>query len=426
VDEEGFERTVCRFRSSGRQLPVCTGSRVIRLVASKSLHGICNEPYATISQPDVAALLLAGRKAVSKATWASNEQLLGQARLDCDIPLPGATICFICHQGWADESSGPLHRCGGKCQRAFHTGCYTNFLPTLVCGLCTGTDTVVCCVCNHEWSDPCKESDFYTGLLVECVGGCDRHFHQECHVVRIQDAETRETAPPFHCADCKAGRSHPDSTTQQPPPPRTTPDVSRGAESTASVVDAPMEDAPTEEAAEVESGREGEPAVAMESDIPSAAIALTLVRGSGGKLGMRVLHETNVVQSVTSGGAAERAGLLHGDRVVGVGLHYLSQFLKFEELLPSGLIGSRLTLSVLRATTQTVAPPPASAAAAGGGGRPARKRGPPPTNEGMCSLDGVRLSDNLSGDGVRLSDNLSGKRVARQARAFPENTGDHF
>ena len=373
-------------------------------MASKIFHGICDEAYANISRADLEALLLVGRKAVANATWVTNAQLLGEAALDCNVPLPDATICFICHQGWADESSGPLHPCGGKCRRAFHTGCYPDFLPTLVCGLCNGTDTVVCCVCDHEWSDPCKESDFYTGLLVECEGGCNRHFHQKCHVVPIPDAATLSSAPPFHCDDCKAVRSRPDSSTQPPssPRPTTTPDV---AGLTASVEDAPMGDAPTEEEAE------GEPAEPMESDIPSAAISLTLTRGTNGKLGLHVLKDTNVVESVGRGGAAEKAGVQPGDHVVGVGGRYLSQFVRFDELLPIGQLGSTLTLSVLRAPP---APGPATAAT-GASSRSVRKRTPTAPAAAMSSLEGVRLSDGHSG-----------KRVARQVRAFPVNSADHL
>ena len=404
-DEDGLEQTVCCFRSSGRQLPVCTGARVIQLVSRKSLLGICGQAYDTISRPDLTALLQVGRQATSPtATWLSAAQLTGVVVLDCPVRLPDSTLCFNCHQGWADESSGPLLPCLGDCKRAFHTGFYPNFLPFEKYGLCAGTDTVACCVCHHEWSDPCKESDFYTGLLVECEGDCNRHFHQKCHVVPILDAATLPTAPPFLCADCKAGH-RPDSASQQPPSsqPTTMPDV---AEAPPSLEDAPMGDAPS---VEEDGGEEGE-VEGEQSGIPSAAITLTLTRGVHGKLGMHVLAVTNVVESVARGSAAEKAGVQPGDHVVGVGGRYLSQFLQFAQLLPIGQIGSTLTLSVLRAPTQT-ATPPLGSATSGADCLPARKRARPVPADGMSSLEGVRIQD---GHGRT--------RTERMSRTFEENT----
>jgi predicted metalloprotease with PDZ domain len=148
-----------------------------------------------------------------------------------------------------------------------------------------------------------------------------------------------------------------------------------------------------------------------EAGIPSAAIELTLTRAAHGKLGMHVLNETNVVESVARGGAAAGAGVMPGDQVVGVQRRYLSHFQCFADLLPAGRLGDELVLHILR-TTAPAAQLSAAAVGSSEGQRPVRKRARTAA-EGMVSLDNVRLGDGLSRT-----------RMARMARAFEQNSAN--
>ena len=98
--------------------------------------------------------------------WGTRGMIQGLQPLEAEVPLPDQSLCFQCHIGWSDDSTGPLLACKGSCNRAFHAGCRPGFDDNQHCTLCSGEDEVVCRVCRREWSDPSKQSDYYTGEMV--------------------------------------------------------------------------------------------------------------------------------------------------------------------------------------------------------------------------------------------------------------------
>ena len=192
-----------RFCTVGLTLPHCTGDRVLRLVSRTSLCPIKETHYALMSADEAIELR---RDASGLKSWATLEHLTGARELERDLQLPDSTICFNCHMGWSDEATGPLLVCKGACQRAFHVGCHAHFpLETQTCGRCSGTDVDVCCVCDREWVDPAKTSDYYTGEMLSCDGPCGRWFHQQCHQPAICDAACNKKS--WKCGDCAAQRA---------------------------------------------------------------------------------------------------------------------------------------------------------------------------------------------------------------------------
>ena len=138
--------------------------------------------------------------------WVTRGMIQGLQPLEAEVPLPDQSLCFQCHIGWSDDSTGPLLACKGSCNRAFHAGCRPGFDDNQHCTLCSGEDEVVCGVCRREWSDPSKQSDYYTGEMVVCDGGCNRAFHQSCHTPPISDAAVASDEA-FICTDCIANPS---------------------------------------------------------------------------------------------------------------------------------------------------------------------------------------------------------------------------
>ena len=170
--EDGEGTDMVQFCSSGRMLPVCLAAKVVRMVARTSLHPVKETVFARMEMADAIALRN-DPAAGGLKPWATHDELSGAQSLSQDLQLPDSTLCFACHLGWSDDSSGPLLCCKGGCNRAFHTACHPHFpLETQVCGRCSGEDTAVCCKCDLEWSDPDPNSDFFTGEMAGCDGKC--------------------------------------------------------------------------------------------------------------------------------------------------------------------------------------------------------------------------------------------------------------
>ena len=202
---EGSGIDMLQFCSSGRMLPHCPAVQVLRMVSRTSLHPIKETIFARMEAAD-AISLRNDPQAGGLKPWATLDLLTKAQNLSQDLQLPNNTLCFGCHLGWSDDSTGPLLCCKGDCKRAFHTTCHPNFpLETQVCGRCSGKDIDICCKCDLEWSDPDPESDFYSGEMVGCDGACKRWFHQQCHFPIITEVEVRSKAQ-WHCADCSAGQ----------------------------------------------------------------------------------------------------------------------------------------------------------------------------------------------------------------------------
>ena len=338
--DDGAEATMClQFKSSGLQLPHSTGERVIKLVSRSVLHAIEGKPYATMSRDDELALR---RSADGRLRpWLKREHISALQPLEAEVPLPDESICFNCHVGWGDESTGPLLACKGSCKRAFHAGCRPGFDDNQLCGLCSGKDEVVCGICRRDWSDPCKRSDYYTGELVLCDGGCNRAFHQLCHCPPISD-EAVASDNPFICLDCSnddtegagpaagpaaTATAIPTATAAAAPTARTgtatvTPAAAPGKRKAAAAVDSREKSTATSSAP---------PAVALGRQ----ALTLSLTRGSEGRLGFG-LNDSNMVDKLTPGGAAERGGMLLGDCVTGVNGTSLAPGQQVAALLPKG------------------------------------------------------------------------------------------
>lgn len=312
VGEDGEGADMLRFRSSGRMLPHCSATKVLRQVPGTSLHPLKDTVYAVMAA-DEAIAFRHDPKAGGLKPWATLEHLIGARPLEQDLQLPDNTVCFNCHNGWADEASGPLLQCKGQCNRAFHVACHAHFpLDTQICGRCSGTDADICAICDHEWSDPSKDSDYYTGEMVGCDGGCERWFHQACHVPFIADATVKSTKK-WKCADCVAGRK-----AAPPAVPATANDAAATADAT--TADNIMSDVVRAPAAAVQPTLPADalPATAHVAPplCPSTmeGVELTLVRGQTG-YGFR-LAVTNHVEHVAEGGAAAYAGLRVQDLIV--------------------------------------------------------------------------------------------------------------
>jgi hypothetical protein len=402
-------------RSSGLQLPVSNGERVIQLVQRSTLHAIEGAAYAIMNRSD--ELALRRRANGQLGAWLQQDHITGLQPLEAEVPLPDASLCFNCHIGWADETTGPLLACKGSCKRSFHAGCRPNFDGDQLCGLCAGTDEVVCGICRRDWSDPSKASDYYTGELVLCDGGCSRAFHQICHSPPISDSLVAGDDP-FICTDCEAARAGNCS------PPAACAVASAGAPptvasrasplpiamvpATASVV-APNATAST--AAPITTASAAAPmatasaaaptlaSVAPPTAIPAIAVPtatlpsiipnlqLTLTRGIEGRLGMG-LDDGNAVEKVTQSGAADRGGVKVGDQIVEVNGTRLAPGAKLVDVLPKGGYRAKVYLGVYRATAATLDASLADLAPSG------RKRSRPPELADMATLHGVRTGGN--------------------------------
>lgn len=122
VGEDGEGADMLRFRSSGRMLPHCSATKVLRQVPGTSLHPLKDTVYAVMAA-DEAIAFRHDPEAGGLKPWATLEHLIGARPLEQDLQLPDNTVCFNCHNGWADEASGPLLQCKGQCNRAFHVAC---------------------------------------------------------------------------------------------------------------------------------------------------------------------------------------------------------------------------------------------------------------------------------------------------------------
>ena len=82
--------------------------------------------------------------------------------------------CFFA--GWWDDSTGKIIFCSSGCERGFHQHCLHPALDTLpegpwTCSRCDGSDTEICCVCDHEWYVLEKDSGYITQAICYCVKG---------------------------------------------------------------------------------------------------------------------------------------------------------------------------------------------------------------------------------------------------------------
>ena len=311
VGEDGEGADMLRFRSSGRMLPHCSATKVLRQVPGTSLHPLKDTVYALMAA-DEAIAFRTDPQAGGLKPWATLDHLIGARPLEQDLQLPDNTVCFNCHNGWADEVSGPLLQCKGLCNRAFHVACHAHFpLDTQICGRCSGTDADICAICDHEWSDPSKDSDYYTGEMVGCDGGCERWFHQACHVPFISDVTVKSTKK-WKCADCVAGRK------AAPPAVQATTTIATADDTTADNIVSGVVRAPTAAVQPTLPPADALPATAHVTPplCPSTmeCVELTLVRGQTG-YGF-TLAVTNHVEHVAEGGAAAYADLRVQDLIV--------------------------------------------------------------------------------------------------------------
>ena len=383
VGEDGEGVDVLRFRSSGRMLPHCSAAKVLRQVPGSSLHPLKDTVYAIMAADDALAYR-ADPKAGGLKPWATLEHLSGAQPLERDLQLPDNTVCFNCHEGWADEPSGPLLQCKGGCKRAFHSACHAHFpLETQICGRCSGLDTDICAVCDQEWSDPSKDSDYFTGEMVGCDGRCKRWFHQACHTPFITDAAVKSKKK-WRCADCVAGRELVGNTAEAAGvnATLTTTAATTAANATANTanVTAPAIAAAATTAVATAIAATVAPLPAC--PLTMECIELVLIRA---RLGYGFGFSTaNLVDSISQGGSAATAGLRLGDLIVMV---------NGNRLLP----GERLTLegtqregTQLRLTCHRDRSP---AEAAGAPGAAQKRQRREVTRPGMRSWDGVRTGD---------------------------------
>ena len=363
VGEDGDGVDMLRFRTSGRMLPHCSAEKVVCKVPGTSLHPVKDTIYA-VMDAESAMLFRMDKVAGGLKPWATLEHLTGHRELEPDLQLPDDTVCFNCHEGWSDESLGPLLLCKGGCRRAFHTGCHAHFpLDTQICGRCSGIDTDICSVCDHEWSDPSKDSDYYTGEMVGCDGPCGRWFHQTCHRPVISDAQVKSKKL-WKCSDCAAGRLAP------VPPPRPPPAASAGANSQAPTS---TSSAPAATASSSSAGRSSACPLTME------AIEVVLTRGHAG-YGFTI-SDDHEVEAVVEGGSAAVAGMQQHDKVVMANGRKLSEG---EGLVLQGRQseGVRLTLTCHRKRAQEP-----------GVEAPPKRRRTTAQQSGMCSYAGVRMAN---------------------------------
>lgn len=400
-DEEG--NVVISFRSSGYQLADCDGARTVRMVARSSLHPIDGTVYATMSRDEAIELRsLPGES--NMRTWLTQAEISGYQPLEAELCVPDSSLCFMCHQGWADESTGTLLPCKGTCARAFHLGCYPNF-EGQVCGKCSGKDCDICCICKSDVSEPCKSSDYFTGEMVQCEGGCLRWWHQRCHSPPILDSVALVADATFVCAACGATDTPPSLPI---PLPTTSPRAPPLVEGMAA--DPPPTAPATAGSA---TGPVGSSPAAIPRSMPEGAIQLDMTYGEGGKLGFSVTAR-NIVDGVHSGGAAEKGGLKEGDLLIAVNGAQLIRGLRLVSVLPKGGQGTAVTLFVVRPMVPTPQQPeqsePQEQQLGQRGER--RKRARPDRLGGSTSLEGVRL-----GDGPR-------SHIQRLAGIFAGQTGD--
>ena len=120
-------------------------------------------------------------------------------------------------------------------------------------------------------------------------------------------------------------------------------------------------------------------------ELPAGTVVLELTRGASGALGMRVYHETNVVEEVKVRGAAHQAGVQVGDRIVAVNGRLISRFQTFAEVLPAGRLGSKLGLGVIR-------PVQAAAAAGRAGASSSQSRSAAPVQQPGPSVFDLSVS----------------------------------
>jgi hypothetical protein len=121
--EEGEGTDMLQFCSSGHMLPICLAAKVVRMVSRTSLHPIKETIFARMEAVNAVAFR-SDPEAGGLKPWATLDELSGAQSLSQDLRLPDSTLCFACHLGWSDDSSGPLLYCKGSCSRAFHTSCH--------------------------------------------------------------------------------------------------------------------------------------------------------------------------------------------------------------------------------------------------------------------------------------------------------------
>jgi hypothetical protein len=401
VGEDGEAVDMLRFRSSGRMLPHCSAAKVVRKVPGSSLHPLKDTVYATMNAEDAISFRMDSTAGGLKP-WATLEHLTGARELERDLQLPDNTVCFNCHEGWADEALGPLLQCKGGCNRAFHTACHANFpLDTQICGRCSGHDTDICAICDHEWSDPSKNSDYYTGEMVACDGGCECWFHQMCHSPCISDAQVKSKKK-WKCADCVSGRPAAARPTSLPTPAAmAVPALARSSSSTQALNSSTSTALP---AANVVSSTALEAATAKAPTIPaSAAIAppahplnmevieQVLIRGQRG-YGFS-LSAANQVDRVYEGGSAAVAGLHMDDLVVAVNGRRLAAG-EAMSLEGRQCEGTRLTLTCHRKRSL----------AADEADNASKRRRTAVQQPGMRSYQGVRIADASRTHAQRMAD----------------------
>ena len=241
---------------------------------------------------------------------------------------------IACHLGWPDDSSGPLLCCKGSCSRAFHTACHPHFpLETQICGRCSGEDSVICCKCDLEWSDPDPQSDFYSGEMAVCEGMCGRWFHQQCHQPIITVAQINSKKK-WICTDCTIGQSVApiaNAATAAPAAATTAPTATAAPTTATTTPTAPAATAPTDVIAAPKAGWE--------------AVELVLFRGARG-YGFFVSLQDGVVDEVMPGMSGAVAGLESSVVIVGVNDARLRHY----ELIASQLIGRQCEGTRLKLT----------------------------------------------------------------------------
>ena len=374
TDAAGEEIEMLQFGSTGRELPHCSAEKVLRLVATTSLHPVRETIFARMMAVDSIALRT-DNEAGGLKPWATLEQLQGTAALLApELQLPDSTLCFACHVGWSDDTTGPLLACKGGCKRAFHASCHPHFpLETQICGRCSGVDTEICCKCDLEWSDPDPKSDFFSGEMVGCDGTCGRWFHQHCHSPIITSAQVQ--APQWFCSDCGSGRQT--AATECPTAPA------------AQVLEPPP-------AVEAESAVQAQPPMAEHSrqELSKTIVLKRSQQGYGFGITLQGL-----VDRVNEGSAAAVAGLQVDDVVLQVNGARLQHGVLFvSQLRVRQREGVRLTLVVQRRRECDADADDTDAPAAG------KRRRTQVVREGMQSGAGVRMADAQRSHAARLVD----------------------
>ena len=202
-----------RYKASGWQLGPVAGTMVLRLVDLVPLHTIVPLEHMDESSRHQACLPvttiadLKSKGFVQIKVNKHGELVRDIIGFDADAtPVEGHdpnTRCYACKSCWYDHAKGVIVACC-TCNRAYHQECYaptikSHNIDTWVCGVCDGTEQVLCSVCHepyseHECADP---RSFENNEMIQC-GVCEHWWHQACHVPAVYPLPMSD----FQCSLC--------------------------------------------------------------------------------------------------------------------------------------------------------------------------------------------------------------------------------